>query len=148
MSLPVSFFVDGTPATKGSWRPVHTRSGKIRMLPQIGREKSWAEAVARQARAGMGSVNAHATSDPVVVKIGAWFERPKKSKYEFPPLGDADKLARSILDALTGIVYADDKAVVRLEIQKAWGERAGARISIYQARMVEGTWEPIGEPQW
>ena len=37
-----------------------------------------------------------------------------------PSAVDVDKLARAILDALTGVVYRDDRQVVRLSILREW----------------------------
>ncbi len=37
---------------------------------------------------------------------------------------DADKLARAVLDALTGILYKDDSQVARLDIHKEYGSWA------------------------
>lgn len=42
---------------------------------------------------------------------------------------DVDKLARSVLDALTGIVYADDAQVVLITAFKRW-ERLGPRPEV------------------
>jgi Holliday junction resolvase RusA-like endonuclease len=36
-------------------------------------------------------------------------------------LGDIDKIPRAVLDALTGIVYVDDKNAVGLVSSKVWG---------------------------
>lgn len=43
---------------------------------------------------------------------------------------DIDKLARSTLDALTGIVFDDDKRVARLVCDKFYAEREGVRIRV------------------
>ncbi len=125
--------VIGTPRTKGSWRPI-IRGGKVRMLPQTA-EKPWAMAVAWSARdAGVQRVQKpHA----VVVVIEFTIARPKKSRNEFP-VGDADKLARSVLDALTGIAWDDDVQVVDLHATKAWGDVPGARIRVQRQHLTRG----------
>jgi len=43
---------------------------------------------------------------------------------------DVDKAARAILDGLTGVVYEDDKYVARLVVEKWFGRRPGAYITI------------------
>jgi hypothetical protein len=43
--------------------------------------------------------------------------------------GDLDKLARSVLDALTGVVFKDDAHVTQLTASKDWGQ-PGAFIEI------------------
>lgn len=44
--------------------------------------------------------------------------------------GDSDKLRRAIQDALTGVVYRDDKLVVSGDDWKAYGEKAKASIRV------------------
>lgn len=45
---------------------------------------------------------------------------------------DVDKLARAVLDALTGVVYLDDKQIVDLRAAKRWTSTLseGPRISV------------------
>jgi Holliday junction resolvase RusA-like endonuclease len=43
---------------------------------------------------------------------------------------DLDKLARAILDALTGIVWRDDAQVVRLDVEKIYHEELVTTISV------------------
>lgn len=43
---------------------------------------------------------------------------------------DADKVERSVLDALTGIAYVDDAQVADLAVRKLWGDAPGAVIAI------------------
>jgi len=53
--------------------------------------------------------------------------------------GDVDKLARLILDALTGIVFADDSHVVELHVSKDYGV-PGVEIVVAAVELV------VGEP--
>jgi crossover junction endodeoxyribonuclease RusA len=50
---------------------------------------------------------------------------------------DIDKLARSTLDSLTGIVFDDDSRVARLELRKIYAApgQEGARIEVAMMRM-------------
>jgi len=43
---------------------------------------------------------------------------------------DIDKLCRAVLDALTGIAYADDSQVVALDASKVYGPTASTEIFI------------------
>lgn len=112
----LTFRVDGMPETKGSWRAKGwTRTGKVQLVPDNPAETAWAEQVAWAAR--------QALRRP---------PEPDRQRYQValdftllpPPNGrrtnrrDIDKLARSVLDALTGIVWADDEQVVRLVLDK------------------------------
>ena len=44
---------------------------------------------------------------------------------------DVDKYLRRILDALTGVAYADDGQVVLVSAAKRWGEPARAEIKVW-----------------
>ncbi|KKL53111.1 hypothetical protein LCGC14_2278720 [marine sediment metagenome] len=82
---------------------------------------------------------------PVTARLAFCFVRPKghftlsgtlSAKGRREPLpttrtyGDIDKLARAILDALTGIVYKDDCLVTPIEAGKTWAEKPGVRVII------------------
>ena len=43
----------------------------------------------------------------------------------YPANNDIDNMAKSILDALNGVLYKDDKQVVRLNLSKSWGKEDG-----------------------
>lgn len=123
---------------------------------------SWArEAVAagRQPRAVVTSDNPHAASwqslirgcaqtlyeppfgGPVQVAVVFRLPRPKSlpRKVTHPVAarsGDIDKLARSVLDALTGVLFADDAAVVDLRARKVFtlpDAAPGAEITVAEA---------------
>ncbi len=117
-------WIDGIPATKGSWK---VQRGKLR--PDNERERPWANAIAWTAKtAGLRPGTA-----PMVVVVNLYFPRPKKPSNPFPSRNDVDKLARSVLDALTGIAWNDDQQVVDLRITKAFvehGSTPGALIVI------------------
>lgn len=110
------FWVDGIPATKGSWK-VHR--GKLR--PDNAKERPWANAVAWTAKAAGIEI----TDGPVYVLIECFYPRPKKPTHPFPSRNDVDKAARSCLDALTGIAWHDDQQVVDLRVTKAYAMDKG-----------------------
>lgn len=59
------------------------------------------------------------------VTLYFFFARPKsapKKVREKTTRPDLDKLARSVFDGLTGIVYCDDSQVVRAHLYKSFGE--------------------------
>jgi Holliday junction resolvase RusA-like endonuclease len=120
------FWVDGIPATKGSWRVMR---GKL--LPDNPRERPWANAVAWVAKAS----GVRVVSGPVSVTIAAYYPRPKRPTHAYPARNDADKIARSCLDALKGIAWADDQQVVELRVTKAYAsdKGPGAWIEITEA---------------
>jgi Holliday junction resolvase RusA-like endonuclease len=116
----ITFFVPGIAETKGSWRSF----GKGRMVPDNPRAKAWETAVAwaakvavRQERA-IGLVRGgEPTLELVTVRIGAYLPTMTDKRKD----RDVDKLARAALDAMQGIVYANDKQVVELVIDKLRG---------------------------
>lgn len=109
-----SFFVDGVPATKGSWK---VNRGKLR--PDNERERPWANAVAWTAK----SAGVKPLTGPVKLTIDLYFPRPKKPTNSFPSKNDVDKLARSAMDAMTGIAWLDDQQVIRLVVGKDYVSR-------------------------
>lgn len=118
-----SFFVEGLAETKGSWISL----GAGRMKADNPRERPWAARTAWTARIEMRGKEP--TRKRVSVSIEVTLPAPpnatKKNRR------DIDKLARSILDALTGIVYVDDEQVDDLTIRKVVAERGhGARVVI------------------
>lgn len=44
--------------------------------------------------------------------------------------GDVDKLARALLDALTGVVFADDSQVVDLDVSKRYADTGPVRLDV------------------
>lgn len=54
---------------------------------------------------------------------------------------DIDKLARSTLDSLTGIVFDDDSRIVRLDLTKVYAspDDEGAHITIIEEKSLEET---------
>lgn len=78
---------------------------------------------------------------PFKIKIDIFFKVPKGNSKkinlrclagEIRPLKrpDIDNVSKNILDALNGIVYADDKQIVELTIRKYYGEQDYVRINI------------------
>lgn len=122
----LTLWARGMPQTKGSWRVVMSH-GKPRLIPDNDAEPSWAAIVAWAAKAALRNPSSPALGR-FIVSIG----------FTLAPVGgrgrknrrDLDKLARSILDALTGIVWADDEQVEELHLAKAVGAELGAVITI------------------
>ena len=124
----MQFFVNGKPATKGSWKV--TRHGALR--PDSERERPWANAIAWTAK----SLGAKPTDKPVKVTLQFFFARPKKPSNPFPSKSDVDKLSRSALDALTGIVWNDDQQVVDLHATKDFADERGPGMAVWITAVV------------
>lgn len=127
------FTVDGHPETKGSAR-AFVRGKRAIITNDNPRCKAWSVLVAWKAREAMGG--RPALGGAVVVDVTFRLQRPKSTKgrklkgYD-GPLMDVDKLQRALLDAMTGIVYVDDKQVVTVHARKEWGE-PGATVTIVE----------------
>jgi Holliday junction resolvase RusA-like endonuclease len=71
---------------------------------------------------------------PVRVRIVFNRSRPKSSKRKKSMYActrpDIDKLARAVLDAMTGIVFTDDAQVAALIAEKRYADKASVEITV------------------
>lgn len=114
----ISFFVPGAPAPQGSKRHV----GHGRMIESSKALGPWRERVALAAHPHADGLIGGA----VAIRLDFVMPRPKSTpKRSTPPAvkkPDIDKLSRAILDAITGILIADDSQVVTLYATKRLAE--------------------------
>lgn len=134
----ISFSVPGIPATKGSYRAIPNRRGGVFVSNANPRCSSWEASVAYCAKAA----GVRMSEKPMRVRLWFLFSRPNshfgakglRSVADPHPttrrVGDIDKLARAVLDGLTGVVWADDSQVVSLCAAKVWGQEPGLRVEI------------------
>lgn len=129
----IRFDVAGEPAAKGSYRAIPTRA-KTKQGRQLAIVKnddprctSWQELVGWSAKAAMRG--APPMKGAVTIEAVFRFPRPPTTKLAAPRL-DVDKLARALLDGLTGIVYVDDKQVARLHARKEWGPAGVSVVAV------------------
>lgn len=156
MTPTFSLEVLGTPASKGSSRPMLNRkTGKAFSFAggsPIAEKKleSWDSAVRAVAVSIIGPCTAPPFVDTAIsVEITFRLARPGghwgkgKNAGKLAPSAplfprgnpDIDKLARSTLDSLTGIVFDDDSRVISLMLRKVYAEPGaeGASISVRAA---------------
>lgn len=156
----------GRPRTKGSLKVYCTkgRDHKIHLEEEVVESKAWRKVVARAVRQAQmdthGRILQHA--GPVEVRLVFMFPRTEAvaggpiptHATEWPThikLGDADKLARNVLDALSmpkerkhtplcsGLIQ-DDSQVVVLSVAKFWADPArepGVQILVMDVEDVE-----------
>lgn len=111
----ISFTVTGVPQTKGSWRPGRNRrTGRVVLRPDNESEPAWAQAVAWAARAQMRGRQA----DAALYQVSMVFRLVRPTSRRRTNRRDIDKLVRSCLDALTGIIWRDDEQVVKITAEK------------------------------
>lgn len=135
--MTVSFFIPGTPRTKGSIRSFG-KHGFVPANPKLQAYESDVRLFASQEWKG----------EPTTGAVELWivweFPRPK-SHYKGGRIGgelkataparhrqkpDHDKLLRAVLDGLTGVVYVDDAQVDKSHPWKKWSTRSGATVTI------------------
>ncbi|HAF72524.1 MAG TPA: RusA family crossover junction endodeoxyribonuclease [Corynebacterium variabile] len=127
-----TFFVPGVPAPQGSKRYVGHRSGKPVLLESSAKVKPWRSVVAQVALYKAPQY----MDGPVALDIVFILPRPKslpKRVIHMVKRPDIDKLARSTLDALSGVAYTDDNQVTDLRTRKRYAsadEPTGANITI------------------
>jgi crossover junction endodeoxyribonuclease RusA len=127
----VSFTVPGRPAPQGSKRHVG-RGIMVESSKELG---PWRERVALCAHSAM--CGRSLLDGAVRVRLDLTLPRPKSApKRSTPPAvkrPDVDKLARAILDAITGIIVRDDSQIVDLHATKRLaelGETPGVAITV------------------
>ncbi len=114
----ITFFVAGVPAPQGSTRafvvkgrPIITHSNR--------NTKEWRQRIATEAQA----LGVPCTDGPVVVRLTFNMPRPKslpKKVSYHTKKPDIDKLARAVLDGITGILIRDDSQVWSLSATKTY----------------------------
>lgn len=120
--MTIDFFVDGKPAPQGSKRHV----GGGRMIEASKALKPWRHHIAETAAKHLAGAEhwLPVTGEPVSIELWFVMPRPVRTKITVPHIKrpDVDKLARAVLDGLTGVLFDDDSAVVHLLARKRMAE--------------------------
>lgn len=121
----ISFFVPGKPIPQGSAKAFNV-GGKARVFTGASNESTplggWRARIAEFASKTRGEL-AIASEAAMGVTCYFYFDRPKSNKTKWPTTrraGDVDKLARAVLDGLTGVLFADDSQVTTIVCEKCW----------------------------
>lgn len=117
--MSVRFFVNGKPEPQGSSR-AFVVGGKPVITSANRNLKDWRTIVQLTA-----AQHAQMFDGPVEVILHFYLPRPislpkKVTRHTKRP--DVDKLARSVLDSLTGVMFKDDSQVVALEAYKDYAD--------------------------
>lgn len=130
------FFVPGRPVSQGSKTVVFSSEGRPRVIDGRGSRPrelaAWRDAVAQSAFVW---VRGRLLEGPVAVDCAFFLPRPRRQRtpLDWPTQrasGDVDKLARAVLDALSGVAFADDVQVVELRATKQWAGAAGEGVLV------------------
>ncbi len=148
----ISFDILGTPAPKGSNRAMLI-GGKARFVPggsavNQNALRSWADSVRHEVQScSHGQAGPLYTQVPLVVAITFRLKRPgghwaksgglKSSAPQYPTVKpDIDKLIRSTLDAMSGVVFDDDARIVDTICRKEYAQpgQEGASIRVWEKK--------------
>ena len=145
----IKFFVQGTPRPAGSKRGfAHKTTGKVIMMDSSGKKgKDWRGDIKHAALLAIPE-DYKIMTGPVFVSVTFFMQRPKahyrtgknaellkdSAPHFHTNTPDATKLWRSAEDALTGVLWIDDKQVVTVMMSKKWACRytgkSGMTISV------------------
>jgi crossover junction endodeoxyribonuclease RusA len=132
----VEFEVFGNPVTQGSIRAtIHSRTGRAIAIPDHRKQlMDWRADIKAAALLAKGDWYAE-KGVPVFVVATFRLPRPKslpKNVLYPTKKPDIDKLTRSLLDALSGTLYADDSQVVSMVIAKRYESATpGVSVQVY-----------------
>lgn len=137
--IPIHLEVFGVPAPQGS-KSAFVRNGHAVVVEGKGPGRqshaAWRQAVATAARDWQEANRQGLIDEPVEVVITFRLPRPKstpKKVIEPAKKPDLDKLIRSVLDAVSGVVLADDARVTRITARKVFANAInppGASVAI------------------
>lgn len=132
MGNRVQLWVPGSPRAKG--RPRVTLRGRfpVAYTPRATRE--WEDVVRKTA---LTRAPKQPLSCPVVCHLDFTFRSPRKVIGQALPRADVDNLAKAVLDALNGIIFADDSLIQELLVTKGYGPLSGVRIVVTPVEEVD-----------
>jgi crossover junction endodeoxyribonuclease RusA len=112
----------GRPAPQGSKKSI----GNNRFIESSKFLPAWRSAVRVAAETAVTVGSWERVSGPVELEVMFYLDRPStisRTKRPYPTVPpDLDKLARSCLDPLTGLIYDDDSQVIRLLAWKTYAD--------------------------
>ncbi len=133
--MKLEFTVYGTPVSQGSMRAFIPKGWNRAIItsdnPKL---KSWRQDLSKSAMLACKLAKGPFPVDrkiPVQVVLWFFFRRPKSVKGEHKTTKpDADKLMRSALDGMTGIVYFDDSQVSDAIVHKRFDANERVEITV------------------
>ena len=122
----VKFEVTGQPVPKS--RPRVVTKGKRRFAYTPKKVKDWEDLITEEARRHFE----RPFDWPVVVSMIFYVERPRSRRLDFwvSTTPDLDNLEKSVLDALNGVAYTDDRLVVAKSSSKRYVQSGEPRVEV------------------
>ncbi len=147
----VTFEVRGTPVPQGSARAFVVGNRAVVVTQGRAPIVAWRSSIATEARDAMGAappfvgpvsvrLEFRPSSRPASHYLPANARRPvRQLRLDAPTwhasAPDADKLARAALDALSGVVFEDDRQVATLLVTTRWpieGQSPGVTVAVHR----------------
>jgi crossover junction endodeoxyribonuclease RusA len=132
--MTVQFTVYGIPIPQGSTKAFIPKGWNRAIITSDNKKtKPWRQEIAGTARDAMQGLSPAGRAIPISVRCCFYFDKPKSVKKSVngkTTKPDVDKLARAVLDALTGITFDDDSQVTELYVMKRFGSPARAVIAV------------------
>ncbi len=130
----VAFRVAGIPQPKGSTKAFARKGGGRPIVTSDNAKlKPWAHLVAAEAQHHVHALAPAGVSVRLDFVLQRPKSHPKRTTKPHCSKPDVDKLARGVLDALTGIAWADDSQVTILHASKRYAlveEQPGVLVSL------------------
>ncbi len=122
----VSFEVLGKPVPKARARTVRKGNRTWSFTPK--KVATWEKTIKKEA----SKYFEKPMEGPIMVTMIFYLERPNSRRIDtwVPTTPDLDNLEKSVLDALNGVAYPDDRFVVAKNAQKRYVRRDNPRIFI------------------
>jgi len=138
MTFQLIFSVEGDPV--GKQRPRFTKTGRT-YTPK--KTTEYELAIKEKALSAMGSSCLLETPVAVYIyanyKVPASYSKQRRSDclagIERPKVNDIDNVCKSVLDAMNGIVFVDDKQVVSLHATKRFDTIASVHVLVKEELM-------------
>jgi len=130
----IQFRAFGVPQPQGSSR-AFVRGGRAHITTANPKLHSWRDVIGWEATRAMVGTDMIDMA-PVEVRATFILSRPKsapKSRQWPTTKPDSDKLARGLLDAITGVCFRDDSQVIWLTVGKRYafdGEQPGVEVTV------------------
>lgn len=101
--------------------------------PRLTRSKIFMPAVYQQYKQllGVEGLKAMHGLSPTTKELSANLIFRRNFKTDSRRFGDLDNLIKGVLDALNGIVYADDALVTKIQAEKTQDKKAGVEATFY-----------------
>jgi Holliday junction resolvase RusA-like endonuclease len=144
----IVFRVHGDPLPKGS-KTARIVNGRVvgsyeaanmkRKNRRAGGLDRWMLAVAWAGKSAFSRQRTELLEEALGVTLTFYFERPATVTRPMPSVKpDGDKLARAVLDALTGVLWKDDSQVTTLLVVKRYGSSPGVGVHVFADALEKG----------